>query len=624
MSAGLVRALVVAGAFAAAALPAAAQLQPRERYTRAELEVLGVQRLSELVQRVDARAGTAEGLSWFGGADHLPAAALGRRGLPEWTILVDGQRVDVVTGGAVFPELIPLSVQQVDSVVVVREPGIVEGSVAPRGVIHIYSRRLAKGLNASGAGRTGSETGDPGPYLATPRTTPNVDRVGFDASGQVGYGGRGWEAEVGVRQTEQSVTDPRLLERFGTKQFQSYTTASGPSLRARVHALGGSHQLLLGGTEQSGFVYIPWARTVERTSVRAEHAGLSGALALGTSFRGTYRLAHSSLRVAKLEDRLAPVPEQRRTTERATLELWRDGGESRVAAGAEAAAHAYAASGAAEVRRLRLTLFALAERGAEGPGWSQRVTAAVVRGGGRLGGMASAAAGWTPDSARSLTASVALTRHIAEGPGDQAPRHLLSRVGAAPSAHTLLWSELVWRERLAGGLNAEFGGVYGFVSEEDGEQVRPPGPFASEAVRGGRAGVRVGVSGNGPGPLSGRLVYQSVSTVGASPVLARAMESIPDHSLAGSLLYSPVPSLQVGLLADVRSATAWTSAAENGGVEPVSRVDLSVQKWFWGKRMRTHLGVQNVLNTPERYHPLGAQFDRRFFLTGVLSLRAAT
>lgn len=630
MSRFLNAAVLAALAGGAIAPPAASQSALRDVFTRSELEAVGVHRLGEVLQRVTRWNGTAEGVAWFLAPDALPAYALGR-GLPEWTVLVDGQRLEAGALGAVFPELAPLLVQQIDSVVVVRHPGVAGGTFVPRGVLHIHSRSLPRGIFARADVRTGSETGDPGPYLATSRITPNVDRNGYDASALVGYGGRGWEVEAGLRRMKQNVTDPRLVELYDTKKIQSYTTVRGPSLRASVEAFGGRHHLLLGRADQSGFVHLPALGRMERSRIRYTHAGASGTVAWTPAISSTYRVTRSSLFLGQVEGQISARAPARRTSTHAAFGVRHDRASTRLEAGAELADRALSAGGGAEeARRTHATLFARAARTAPA-GWSDRYAVAVVAGSGGVAGKGSATGSWKPDSARSLTGVVALSRQLAgEGSGWMDAPFPRSVAAQAPGGSVLLWTELVWRQPLGGPLWVEAGGVYGHVAA-GGERGRPSllevlPVDDGGGVRGGRAGVRLGAGTEGTRRLSGRVVYQSISPVAASETLDRALRTLPRHSLAGTLVYTPVPSLELALLLDHRAATSWQGAgaaleAGEGGLEPVSRFDLALQKWFWQRRLRTRLAVQNVLGTPERYHPRGADFDLRFSLAGALSLQ---
>jgi hypothetical protein len=43
-------------------------------------------------------------------------------------------------------------------------------------------------------------------------------------------------------------------------------------------------------------------------------------------------------------------------------------------------------------------------------------------------------------------------------------------------------------------------------------------------------------------------------------------------------------------------------------VDDAFTLDVAVQKWLWGRRLRAHFGVRNLLGGDLRYHPAGATF----------------
>jgi hypothetical protein len=43
-------------------------------------------------------------------------------------------------------------------------------------------------------------------------------------------------------------------------------------------------------------------------------------------------------------------------------------------------------------------------------------------------------------------------------------------------------------------------------------------------------------------------------------------------------------------------------------------LDAAAEKWFWQRRLRASLLFRNLLGQEERYHPIGAALDLRFYL----------
>jgi hypothetical protein len=71
------------------------------------------------------------------------------------------------------------------------------------------------------------------------------------------------------------------------------------------------------------------------------------------------------------------------------------------------------------------------------------------------------------------------------------------------------------------------------------------------------------------------------------------------------------------MAASYRGASAWAELegvdTQSGGrysarLMNILALDLAIQKWLWGERLRVHFGVRNVLGSELRYHPTGATF----------------
>lgn len=607
---------------------AAAQGAGRQVFTRTELEAAGIHRVSGLMEWLGGWSSSVNGLAWTLAPDALPRSALPRAGLPEWTLVVDGQHVDLAALGAWFPELSPVPVQQIDSVEVIRAPGLAGGAFASRGVLRVHTRRPPRGGSANVWYRTGSETGDAGPYVYTPLNTPNVDRTGHDMVGIVGYGGRGWDAQLSVRHITHPATDPPLDERYGTLEHQLFVYVRGPVLKLGADAFGGRHEVTLGQVDQEGFTYLPARGRMERSDVIATHAGAAGTFGWTPRTELAYRFSRSDLELIKRRDRLPYMGSDRRSLAHGSLELRHrfSGWQARAGYGADHRSLTLEQQGEDPDPRLQGTLFGELQR--DDSALTPRLSAALVRVGNEVGVKAAADARWSIDSTRALVGSLSAVQHLPfEGSAWIDAWSLRGTRPAPPPRRTLVWSEVGWEQQVSPALMLEAGGVYGRITESASR------PAASDAAddpaEGGRFGVRLGATLRSSSRFSGRLVYQSIAPVAASPALRRAMETISAHSLTGHLSYTPVPSLRLGTRVHFRSATDWGGASPSlvdveQELEGISRLDLSVEKWMWKRRLRTQFQVRNVLDAPERYHPYGTDFDLRYFVGAELSLPPGT
>jgi hypothetical protein len=85
-----------------------------------------------------------------------------------------------------------------------------------------------------------------------------------------------------------------------------------------------------------------------------------------------------------------------------------------------------------------------------------------------------------------------------------------------------------------------------------------------------------------------------------------------------------VADFRLSGILSLTDGSRWQTYADSIGavsaVSPVRRVDASLEKWLWHRRLRVELVYRNILNEVERYHPLGAQWNLRWHLSGSLTL----
>jgi hypothetical protein len=117
--------------------------------------------------------------------------------------------------------------------------------------------------------------------------------------------------------------------------------------------------------------------------------------------------------------------------------------------------------------------------------------------------------------------------------------------------------------------------------------------------------------------LGVRFSYWGREVVGGDSLFREVWASVPRHGARVTVEYLPVSGLGLWMAVGYRGVSRW---AEFGAVEAESAgrysarvadaftLDLAVQKWFWGERLRAHFGVRNVLGADQRYHPAGATF----------------
>jgi hypothetical protein len=161
-----------------------------ERYviTRDVITSAGVYRLTDILFLVESwLLSTTDGYTFKASPDGLTAWQQ-----QQWVVLIDGQRADIDMFDAVNLNLLPVSVDLIDSVVVVETPHMYGGFFAEAGLIHFYTTRPRQGNSLQATLSGGNETGDPGPWRFTEYATPNIDSMGPDGSLTFALGRHNW------------------------------------------------------------------------------------------------------------------------------------------------------------------------------------------------------------------------------------------------------------------------------------------------------------------------------------------------------------------------------------------------------------------------------------------------
>jgi len=612
----------------------------RQVITRAEIEAAGLYRLPDLYRLLDGvRTATVDGFTWrahLGGGDPFGAEA--------WTLLLDGSRVEFGLWGEQNLSLLPVAITQVDSVEVWTAPKFVAGHIA-RAVIHIHTARPERGASARGGFGIGNEVGDPGPYRYVPeRSSRNVDKFGADYEARAAYATPRLRAQAWFKLLRFYATDfasiARNQEALGGDNPALRLFA--PAVRLEVDALGGTHAVnLLGGGSNDLWFFRPFGRELPVRRVWGQ-AEAHGRIPISSGSLG-YRFAAVENRLDEWDNGALGIDPQWKTrTLRAGLDgavqrgPWMAGlgGEVRrvTADGAEGftlgtvAGHV-ARSTLKSTQRLNVTLTSA----------DDMALSAVAHTRHALGA-------WT------LGATAALVRRLPEeeerfGFWFQRGYDAFERVGVdvdiliPPSVAEDVTLGVDAAGRVGPGLTLEAGAAMqrlGGVYVED-QPVAPPPTSDRLTPR-----IRVFADGEGTfvrgrvglraesGRWQGRVFYDGRAPLGDEGALeGEAWDVVPRHQAGLRAALAADPSFTVSGALTFRSSADWPRYAPLDGandglyhdsVPAMWLLDAAAEKWFWQRRLRASLLFRNLLGQEERYHPIGAALDLRFYLRLELTL----
>ena len=528
-------------------------------------------------------------------------------------VLVDG--VPTASTVSVEPlglEPLPVAVGEIRRVVACPGPGLAGGvwggpwidvETAPPG------RAYAAGLYAN-------ETGDPGPDFYRDASRPNVDRWGPDAEAGLGASTGGAEAWVVGRLHRILPTDTSIARRIR----EVSVPGPNPERLGTVAALAfrrGGVGARVGGHRASDLPFLPLAGREVPADRRAVQAGLR------LRQRGVRAHLHAaSLRLERpLGSRLAfdgPDWSEQRADAAVSLSL------PAVTVGAQGDATRASAPGLAGTVATGRA-WAHFRRGTERGSVSLAVQTTASDAGVFVGGTATGRRQW--GRTRALV-TVALDRPppgveawlsrgyaglggaVSAGVrGPEAPTVALARLGVSGQALGVTASasaDVQWGRGAAP--------VYDW--SRDGTAVA--GSVVFEEARGTAGGVRARVQWRGG--VWGVTAWGRVhGALGGTDAHRDAWARLPQSTADVRVTLRPDARLSLWASARARSGARWEGVPDPG-VPPVLLADLGLVKRAWGDRLAVTVVGRNVLDAPERTHPLGAVLAPRLFVRAALRL----
>jgi hypothetical protein len=598
---------------------------------RADIEREGWNRVTEILDgAVGWGRASVDGFSYSASPDRLPAAGESGPSMPEWLVVVNGQRVPTDVFGLHLLELLPISVGQIDSVVFTRGPIISAGAPAARGVMSIFLRRAGPGLHAELTYQHGDESGDPGPYRYTDLASPNVEKIGPFAHGDIGWRGPAWDVDAGVHVASINITDTFISSRFSPTTFAGVrpdVIAITPTLRAGVDALGGRHELMASYGEQRGLMFIAPQRSEQSLRTRSTYVGVDGSLNGAGSTTVVYEGSTSVLDASELASPLAFTVGHTRRHVGGTVSASHSVGRATLTIGAvadrwtlvaNAVAGSATSSGGGPLMRASLPI-------------SRSVTldgsATLIFDGAHSPVLDAAAdASFRLDSLTSVTIHGSQIRGHPNKDGSWIDAFMLGYQLPA-RAPTLTGIGVTLAHRFVPYLGAAVELRGETVADWAGLSRPTSAPFASPADPvlhdGTLIGGHVRVETIGQGVWQGSLEYDRSAPVNLDDrTFNSEVASSAIDDLRAQLSATPVRDFRLSGIAHLTGGTRWPAFASSTGspatVPPVRRIDASMEKWMWQRRLRLELLYRNLLNEPERYHPFGAQWNLRWHVSASL------
>ncbi len=549
-------------------------------------------------------------------------------------VLINGQQIDLGEHDFINLNLIPLTIDQIDTVVVNSFPQLENGIYATGGVINFITKKPTKGLSFNLFNSVGNEVGDPGPYVFTQERSPNVDKLGYLLSFNLNTRGEDWYLRTFIKTEENYLTDPAIKDRINSISSDNKSHMLAASTILNFNALNGNHNLLFGYTENEDFVFYSEIGSEVPSNNILKHIGLNGTFYLTPKIDLNYFIKTSE---NELKNRTSSIYSD--FYERSKRFLTRIESEYRENNISLAFGLTYENN---ELTLLngnnqfdRITLYTslnyfLNQKFNYIFDFSTTKQSGETLLNGTLKNF------WNISERNSLTFAFSYSQNLStyynvsnfSNSFNNFANNLISN-----NKSNLFSSNLSYSYSLNKNFNFNLVGDYrhffDYTLEDYNYQFNLiDGTIESNysisndeflKVASGSIKLEQIIS----KVVNHNLYYQYQAEFDGSYLFKNIWKSFPNHKFVYSINFNFDNSFGIWARYYFQSETYWnqyqyldyqSNTESSNKIEAYSTIDLSVQKWFWQKRVWLNLVFKDILNNRQYFHPIGAGFDMRFYL----------
>ncbi len=264
-----------------------------------EIKSMGIINLSDLFTLADKwNSYSVDGFNQYLSSNNLSTYQR-----QNFILMIDNQKTDLNSFDVQNINLLPVSVYDIDYVEFINLPMIYEGEFTSSGLIHIHTKKPGEKLTAHANFSLGNETGDPGPYKFTTLQTPNIDKLNYNLGVTVNYGSQNWFVKGNIKSEENYVTDAALKDRInhlllGNNKAHLISASGAIQIKNKFS----THHLFAWKTDQDDFNFIPIFGNELPVKRSIKHFGLNGMLQLNPRLSINYKVNYSDNNLDELDN----------------------------------------------------------------------------------------------------------------------------------------------------------------------------------------------------------------------------------------------------------------------------------------------------------------------------------
>ncbi len=561
-------------------------------------------------------------------------------------IMLDGQLLDNNIFDVQNINQIPISIDQVDYIILINTPQIYNGEFTENGLIDIHTKVPTKGLSLDGYDGVGEQTGKAGPYAFTEFSTPHVDKIGYYVSGDISYSYNNFYFET-LEKTEQNfATDAEIRNRVSYLS-PDYNKAEMNSsfYKLNLNIFGGNQQIIAGQTNHDNYFFFqPYGDEIPVNQV-FRHIGLNGTANTSCGIGLSYSAAYSTNELNYWENNQNLNFDWQMENISANLE------------GNYKNKYLYTALGAGYKKLIGRDTSADFDKQFElkkaygvldfklSNDFIQSFNFYVINANSKTAIKGNVRNNWNINANSNLQTSYTFSERLLiedanywfwnqqgykfNAPGFYAPQIIGNfNVGKQYTFDMDYCTNIDSSFKMEAGINyRQFINYY--VEEqyyqfnnEESTFFAPDEIYTDEDLR--VIGVQAGFEYKIISQLNQKIFYTYQKDIWGSRVFRDIWQELPVHKINYSVNYNPVRNFGIWVNLRYSSSTDWVDYKYSNiqsqgeypdGVKPVFNVDLSLQKWLWNRRIWLNLLFRNIFNQSEKYIPIGVSQDLRFSIS---------
>ncbi|MBT8379957.1 MAG: hypothetical protein KJN64_12090 [Ignavibacteria bacterium] len=574
----------------------------------------------------------------------------------DWTLMLDGQRMDINFFNLKNINVLPITVNHVNSAETVSHPEIYNGEFTANGSINLKTLKPKNGLSVTGRYSAGNETGDPGPYFYTKHRSSNVEEDGPNLSASLEYGSENIWGRLFFYTESFSATDTSMRKRNPQLGWQDFKGRRfSPSLQLGLRAFNGTHNFFLGYSTSEIQPFHPRTYTsndliffnpaIKDYPVQTvfKHAGLNGNVSITSTSQIYYSIKASSNKLYSALKELDNF-DHLQTNYYTNLHYSTTGGINYfLGAGFDYTEFSVSYSSTTKGVSLfkayggmdyRLFENLISQTGLEfqisknSPALKGYLNTQWIQSNKLWVKINAAAIQTLPEEKSDLWHWIENGYDVFKG------LNVNYSFKGKRNKEFKITTDLNVNYKMNPSLNFMAGLLYrnfnNYFIEEVMGVYNPDSSFFNSFVKantnsnGSIAGFSIRFNNKILSTLEQSFQYRFLTSVSGGLSFNNEWETIPNHKLNYNVMFYPFKSFSLWanltFLSPVKLRYYPKLEELSNGFYKSSLaerfiLDFSIRKWFWNNRLRFNLLFKNLLNNELRYHPLGAEFNLSVFFT---------